>query len=126
MRGIVANQLALELFNKAEKESDSETPEEPAVETIIYRRKKKRVHRDESVQNLPVETVEHRLPNGEQVCSCCGGALHEMSVEVRRELTIVPAEVKVTEHKRDVYVCRKCELDEASTPRIKEKTQLLN
>ncbi|MFS0667703.1 IS66 family transposase [Peribacillus frigoritolerans] len=109
------NQLALELFNEAEKESDTEVPE-PAVETITYRRKKKRRHRDESVQNLPIETIEYRLADEEQVCSCCGGALHEMSVEVRKELTIVPAEVKVTEHKRYVYACRKCELDEVSTP----------
>ncbi|AZV43854.1 transposase [Peribacillus asahii] len=109
------NQLALELFNEAEKESDTEVPE-PVVETITYRRKKKRGHRDESVQNLPIETIEYRLADEEQVCSCCGGALHEMSVEVRKELTIVPAEVKVTEHKRYVYACRKCELDEISTP----------
>nr|WP_252195839.1 transposase [Bacillus mycoides] len=83
------NQLALELFNEAEKESDSETPE-PAVETITYRRKKKRGHRNKSVQNLPIETFEYRLPDEEQVYSCCGGALHEMSVEVRKEVTIVP------------------------------------
>uniref|UniRef100_UPI00359C14AB IS66 family transposase zinc-finger binding domain-containing protein n=1 Tax=Bacillus pseudomycoides TaxID=64104 RepID=UPI00359C14AB len=114
------NQLALELLNETEKESDSETPE-PAIETITYCRKKKRGHRDESVQNLPVETIESRLPNEEQVCSCCGGALHEMSVEVRKELTIVPAEVKVTEHKRYVYACRKCELDEISTPIVTTK-----
>ncbi|WP_255477281.1 hypothetical protein [Bacillus sp. BB56-3] len=38
--------------------------------------------------------VEYRLPNEEQVCSFCGGALHEMSVEIRKELTIVPMEVK--------------------------------
>jgi hypothetical protein len=62
------NQLALELLNEAEKESDFETPE-PAVETITYCRKKKRGHRDKSVQNLPVETIEYRLSNEEQVCS---------------------------------------------------------
>ncbi|PGU02839.1 IS66 family transposase [Bacillus cereus] len=114
------NQIALELFNEAEKESDSETPE-PAVETITYRRKKKRGHRAESVQNLPIETVKYRLLDEKQVCSCCGGTLHEMSVEVRKELTIVPAEVKVTEHKRYVYACRKCELDEVSTPIVTAK-----
>lgn len=114
------NQLALELFNEAEKEGDPEVPE-PAVESITYRRKKKRGHREESVQNLPVETIEYRLSNEEQACSCCGGALHEMSVETRKELTIVPAEVKVTEHKRYVYACRKCETDEQSTPIVTAK-----
>lgn len=38
------------------------------------------------LKGLPVETVEHRLPEDEQVCSACGGPLHEMSTEVRQEL----------------------------------------
>jgi len=114
------NQLALELFNEAGKEGDPEVPE-PTAESITYRRKKKRGHRVESVQNLPIETIEYRLSNEEQACSCCGGALHEMSVETRKELTIVPAEVKVTEHKRYVYACRKCEADEQSTSIVTEK-----
>ncbi|MGF9938967.1 hypothetical protein ABEX73_13660 [Bacillus anthracis] len=49
--------IALELFNEAEKESDSDLPNQP-VETITYRRKKKRGHGDESVQNLPVEIAK--------------------------------------------------------------------
>ncbi|MEH7093094.1 IS66 family transposase zinc-finger binding domain-containing protein, partial [Priestia megaterium] len=32
-----------------------------------------------------------------------------MSVEVRKELAIEPAKVKVIEHKRFVYACRHCE-----------------
>ncbi|MCU4989004.1 hypothetical protein OCF10_08615 [Bacillus cereus] len=51
------NKLALELFNEAEKESDSDLPNQP-VDTITYRRKKKRGHGDESVQNLPVEITK--------------------------------------------------------------------
>ncbi|MGH1092958.1 hypothetical protein ACQVUB_26030 [Bacillus mycoides] len=73
--------------NKAEKNSDSMTPE-PAFETITYFCKKKRVQKDEFVQNLPIELVEYRLPNEEQACSCCGGSLHEMRVDNVRNNTI--------------------------------------
>lgn len=111
------NQIELELFNEVEQENDSQVPE-PTLETITYRRKKQRGHRDAFLKNLPTETVEYRLSHEEQVCSCCGGALHEMSVEVRKELTIIPAEVKVVEHKRFVYSCRQCEQDGLSTPII--------
>lgn len=91
------DQMELHLFNEAEVEATSDQ-EEPTVETITYHRKKARGERDSKLENLPTETVEYRLSEEEQVCSCCGGALHEMSTEVRRELKVIPAEVKVVEH----------------------------
>lgn len=111
------NQIELELFNEAEKAADPHLPE-PTVETITYRRKKKHGHRETMLENLPTETVEYRLSEEEQVCSCCGGTLHEMSTEVRKELKIIPPEVKVVEHKRYVYSCRHCEREELTTPII--------
>ena len=68
--------------------------------------------------NLPVETIEYRLPIEEQVCACCGNALHEMSAEVRQELKIIPAQVKVIKHVRSVYACRHCQQNEIQTPVI--------
>ena len=68
------------------------------------------------LENLPVETIEYRLSDEEQVCSCCGGNLHEMSTEVRQELKYIPAEVKVMKHVRYVYSCRHCEHEEIETP----------
>jgi transposase len=109
------NQIALELFNEVEQESNPQLPE-PTVETITYKRKKKRGHRETMLQNLPTETIEYRLSHEDQVCSCCGGDLHEMSTEVRKELKIIPAEVKVVEHKRYVYACRRCEKEDMATP----------
>ncbi|OIQ57531.1 transposase IS66 family protein [Moorella thermoacetica] len=69
-----------------------------------------------NLEDLPVEIVEHRLPAEEQVCPACGGPLHEMSTEVRQELKIIPAQVKVVKHVRYVYVCRHCEREEIATP----------
>jgi transposase len=43
------------------------------METITYKRCKQRGHREMVLENLPVETIEYRLPPEEQVCSCCSG-----------------------------------------------------
>ena len=86
------------------------------MEMITYKRRKQRGHREAVLEDLPVETVEYRLPAEEQICSCCGGPLHEMSTEVRQELQIIPAQVKVVRHIRYVYACRRCEREEINTP----------
>jgi transposase len=105
------------LFNEAEKEAKPEAAE-PTVETITYRRRKQKGHREEALKDLPVETIEYRLPPEEQVCPNCGGPLHEMSTEVRQELKVIPAQVKVVRHVRHVYACRRCEREGTSTPVI--------
>ena len=109
------DQLELPLFNEAEVEADLKI-DEPTIETITYKRKKVKGQRDTKFENLPTETVEYRLSQEDQVCSCCGGSLHEMSTEVRREFKVIPAEVKIVEHVRYVYSCRKCEHGEIETP----------
>jgi transposase len=108
-------QQQLLLFNEAEVEARPDAAE-PALETITYQRRKGRTRREMVLKNLPVEIVEHRLPEEEQVCLCCGGPLHEMSTEVRQELKIIPAQVKVVKHVRYVYSCRRCEREEITTP----------
>jgi transposase len=105
----------ISLFNEAEVEAKPELAE-PTVEEITYTRRKKSGHREAMLKDLPVETVEYRLPEEEQVCSCCGGKLHEMSTEIRQELKIIPAQVSVVKHVRYVYACRRCEQEEINTP----------
>jgi len=55
------------------------------------------------------------LHQEEQVCPNCGGPLHEMSTEVRQELKVIPAQVKLVKHVRYVYSCRRCEREGTST-----------
>ncbi|SFS45247.1 IS66 family transposase [Marininema halotolerans] len=110
-----SDQLELDLFNEAEVEADPAIAE-PTVETITYRRKKTPGQREAKLESLPTETVEYRLSEAEQACSCCGESLHEMSTEVRRELKVIPAEVKVVEHVQHVYACRHCERTDVQTP----------
>ncbi len=105
----------INLFNEAEAEAKPEVPE-PTVEEITYQRRKRAGQREEMLKDLPVETIEYRLPEAERVCSCCGGPLHEMSTEVRQELKIIPAQVSLVKQVRYVYGCRHCEKNEISTP----------
>jgi transposase len=108
------DQLELDLFNEAEVLASPEV-QEPDVETITYSRKKS-ASREMKLEQLPVETIVYELPESEQVCTCCGGELHEMSTETRNEIAIIPAEVKVIRHVRQVYACRRCEREAIQTP----------
>lgn len=107
----------LRLFNEAEAEADPARGE-PTMETITYRRRKQRGQREVMLEDLPVETVEYHLPEQERTCPSCSGPLHAMSTEVRQELKIIPAEVKVVKHVRHVYSCRQCEREAVQTPVI--------
>ena len=109
------DQLQLGLFNEAEKEAKP-LRKEPTFEEITYKRRKRKGHREAMLKDLPVETVEYELPEEEQICSSCGGPLHEMSVEVRQEIKVIPAQVKVVKHMRHVYACRQCEKEGIETP----------
>ena len=108
----------LSLFNEAEAEAKPDIPE-PAIEEITYKRKKKTGQREELFKDIPVEVIEYKLPEEEQICPCCNGALHEMSTETRRELEYIPAEFKVTEHVSYIYSCRNCEKNDIKTPIVK-------
>lgn len=102
------------LFNEAETIAESGPAEEEIRQTITYERKKP--GRKPIPKDLPIERIEYRLPVEEQVCECCGGRLHEMSAELRHEVKLVPAQVKIVQHARYVYGCRNCEKNAIEVP----------
>lgn len=114
------DQLELSLFNEAEITADVKV-EEPTLETITYNRKKYVGQRDTKLENLPTETIHYRLSDEEQVCLCCGGNVHEMSTETRREIKVIPAQVTVVEHVQHIYGCRQCEREGIETPIVTAK-----
>jgi transposase len=70
--------------------------------------------------HLPIETVECTLPESEQKCGICGGALHVIGKELaRRELKIIPAKAIIVEYVRNAYACRKCEKTAERVPIVK-------
>ena len=115
--GASSEQSALQewLFNEAELTQDAAAPDVPE-QTITYTRAKP--GRKGLPLDLPTERIDYTLPVEEQICACCGGALHAMSTETREELLFIPAQVKRIEHVRHVYSCRQCERTGESVPII--------
>ncbi len=103
-----ADEGQISFFNEAEITSRPDV-EEPALEKITYERSKKRGINKPSFDDLPIERIEYDIPEDEKVCEKCSSKMHEMSVEVRKELKIVPAKVCIVEHVRKVYTCRPCQ-----------------
>ena len=100
----------ISLFNEAEQERTVLTPEPKIEEVIIpkHTRKKKRSY-DEIYKYLPVEEVVYDIPEESKNCSKCGEPLTFLKYETRREIKMIPAQVKVVEHKKSVYVCKNCD-----------------
>jgi len=109
----------LSMFNEVETTADANVPEPELVEIQRHYRKRTRLITDKLPEDLPIEVVEHDLPAKEQICPECGGELHVMGREKRRELKIIPAKVVIVEHVRKIYACRDCEKDECGVPILK-------
>ena len=97
-----------DLFNEAEVLREP-IAAEPDVIAVIPEHKRKKSKRGSKFDTLPVETEEYKLSDNEKVCDVCGGPLTEMKKEIRKELVIIPAQVKVIEHVTYVYSCRNCD-----------------
>jgi transposase len=110
------------LFNEAEATADPAEPEpelalQPQTEPDVSpSARKARRPRTLDLSRLSREQVVYALPEQEQICPQCSGALHEMSEETRREIKVIPARIVVVEHVRKKYACRHCQQHEASTP----------
>lgn len=116
-----------DIFNEAEATVDAAAddgtaaPDEPELREVQrHFRKRKRLVNDSLAENLPIEIVEYKLSESEQECPACGEGLHIMGRgEKRRELVIIPAQVKIVEHVSMTYACRNCEKTDTSVPIIK-------
>ena len=109
-------QEQLDLFDEVENTVD---PGQPELVQITYNRRKRKGKREDDLSGLPVEVVEHKLPESERTCPECGEELHVMGHNTRQELTIIPARVKVVKHEQEVYACRNCERNNKPVPIIK-------
>ena len=96
------------LFNEAEASADLSADEADMEDIKAYKRRKPRAI-DRLPPDLPVETIEHELPEDERFCPDCGSALHTMGRETRDELKLIPAKASITRHVRHTYACRNCE-----------------
>jgi transposase len=102
-------------FNEAEVSADPEACEPDPV-IVVKRRRKQKGQRQLELTSLATEEIEYHLPEEEQVCPACSGALHEMGTEIRQELKVIPAQLVLVKHIRAKYACRHCERNEIQTP----------
>ena len=109
----------LSLFNEAESSSDLSKPEPKLTEVKSHYRKRTRLTTDKLPDDLPVEIIEHTLPEEDAHCKACGHELHVMGKEVREELKIIPAKVVIKRHIQNVYSCRNCEKNSDSVAIVK-------
>ena len=109
----------LNLFNEAEATADDKIAEPELTEVKSHYRKKAKESGDRLPADLPVEVVEHFLPEDKQQCPECGSQLHIMGKEVHETLKIIPAKAVIVQDIVYVYSCRECEKDGTSVPVIK-------
>jgi transposase len=110
----------INLFNEAEITADVKETEPELVEIEKqYRKRNKRPASERLPQDLPVEIIEYELESDGRLCAECGGELHVMGQQVRRELKIIPAQAVVIEQKQSVYSCRSCEKKSDHVPIVK-------
>ena len=103
------------LFNEAETIAENGPYEEEIRQSIdSYERKKP--GRRPIPKDVPMERIEYRLSEEEQICTACGGAMHEMSEQCRHEVKLIPATVKMIQHAQIVYGCRNCEKNGIEVP----------
>jgi len=109
----------LGLFDEAELLADA-TALEPELEEVIiptHKRKKTKGKRKELYKNIPTEQIIHEMPVEDRICPDCGQPLHACKQDVlRRELEIIPAQIRAIEHIQVVYGCRECEKNAADEP----------
>ena len=51
----------------------------------------------------------HDLPQAEQICACCGEALHIIGQDTSKQLEIIPVQYCLIMHTRLKYGCRSCD-----------------
>lgn len=89
------------LFDEAETVlaiEDIITEQEETKVAAHTRKKKTYLLQDKLPDNVKIEVIEHKLNEAERNYPECGAVMEEIGKEVRRELVIIPAKVKVLEH----------------------------
>ena len=109
----------MSLFNEAEwtaDEAEGEIPEPDMAKVAPPKKTKTKGGKLRMVSGLPKETIDFRLSKEEQICPECGEKLTEVRKTIRRELIVIPAQVKVREYIDAVYACRNCQKNGIENP----------
>jgi len=98
------------LDHLAKHEAVDESP------VVVHEHRRRGGGRGRLPNHLPREVVEHDLADSERPCPCCGETRQRIGCETSEQLEFVPAVLKVIEHRRWKYACRRCEKRVAIAP----------
>ncbi len=92
----------LDIFNEAEKLTESSMPEEPSYEEVIIRRKKKAGKKEADLSGFPADIEEHILSE-EELATLFPAGYRRLPDEVHREVDYIPVQFHVREIHTAVY-----------------------
>lgn len=120
----LVGQLSL-MFDETEAWLSARRTAIKETRVAAHTRKQKRSSRVDEVlpDHVPVEVVEHRIPESERSCPECGTLMTEIGSEVRRTLVMIPAQVKIREDVYFTYACQNCKQTGTETPILKAEKE---
>lgn len=111
----------LSLFDEAEVYADPKKPEPEITEVKAHHRKKAAESKERLPEDIPVEIVEHTLPEEERICPECGEILRVIGKTERDTLVIIPATASIRRDVTYTYACKRCEKTGCNTPVVRAK-----
>jgi len=107
------------LFNEVELFFSPMSSEPKIDDCIVARKTRPKGKRDLDLSGLPVRRIDYKLSDDELTCPVCSSRMHEMDVDIRREIEYIPASYTVVEHATHIYACRSCQKNSEYTPIVK-------
>ena len=105
---LLIGEIALGLFNEAEKEAD-DTILEPVPFEEPVKRTKKGYKRKEAFKDLASQDQIYKLDQSQRTCPVDGNDLTVVGKKfLRSEIKYIPAEISVVNIYQETYECRKC------------------
>jgi len=95
------------LFDEAEQGADPEPVAPPVEDIVVTYKRKKKPGRKPLPKNIPRRIIEVDLAEEKKFCGC-GQKLTHIGVDMREELDVIPATVKVNQYNIHKYVCACC------------------
>jgi len=105
---LIIGEIALGLFNEAEKEADDTILEAVPFEEPV-KRTKKGYKRKEAFKDLASQDQIYKLDQSQRTCPVDGNDLLVVGKKfLRSEIKYIPAEISVVNIYQETYECRKC------------------
>lgn len=106
------NPNQLSMFDGSDSDDSAAAPNplpEDAASLVVREHVRRGGGRGRLPDHLPREVVDHDLADANKLCPCCGETRQRIGCETSEQLEFVPSVLKVIEHRRWKYACRRCE-----------------